>query len=204
MWSVQGWASLILSPQDALSPPAYPMHTKLSRISRLMYTNLNLLRKFPHNPSAKFSKSLSHLTRISSAFQAPSNRSFKAPPPAGEPKRTATHRSLKLQIGNESSSSNETQLPNPPIIPLPIKLQCRAQLSVVPTTWTQSWSKSIYSTIGVVFSGRSRVAGLAADTCLYYKVNLLHLLSFLKYKTPILRFSLWKFLQFYFLTFYFS
>lgn len=34
------------------------------------YTNVNLLRKFPHNPSAKISKCLSHLTRISSAFQA--------------------------------------------------------------------------------------------------------------------------------------
>jgi hypothetical protein len=85
-----------------------------------------------------------------------------------------------LEIGNESSSSNETQLPNPPITPLQIKLQCRAQSSVVPTNWTLSWSKSIYSTIGVVFPGGSRVAGPAADTCYCLEVNLLHLFSFLK------------------------
>ena len=117
------------------------------------YTNFNLLQNFPHNPPAKFSKSPSHLTRISSAFQAPSNCSFKASPPAGEPKRTPTHRYLKLQIGNESSSSNGTQHPNPPIIRLQIQLQCRAHLSVVPTTW-HTVLKQIY-----IFYNRRGVSG---------------------------------------------
>ena len=52
---------------------------------------------------------------------------------------------------------------------------------------TLFWSKSISCTIGVVFPGGSRVAGPAADTCYCSKVNLLHLFSFLKCKTPIIK-----------------
>ena len=80
MWSVQGWASLILSPQDALSPPAYPMHTKLSRISRLCIPISICSRNFLITPLPNFQNPSLTLQGYHQHSRLLSNRSFKAPP----------------------------------------------------------------------------------------------------------------------------